>query len=531
MTSINLNSVSKLALAITVGLLAGCSSQGSGSAVATDFIQSKKHVELKNIPQTPSADWTLAWEDQFEGDKINSQNWGLEYNCWGGGNFEQQCYTKRARNAFVKDGLLHIVAHKETFSGPANPEGKSGPKAKLPFTSARLTSLNKRDHKYGRFEIRAKLPSGQGAWPAIWMLPSDKKYGMWAASGEIDIMEAVNLKAQSDAHGATQGDLENRIHGTLHYGSYWPDNMLAGQAVSLPDNVNPADDFHTYALEWEEGEMRWYVDNIHYATQTQDGWYSQYNKNGELVTAEGDAPFDVKFHLLLNLAVGGSWAANANEKGIDKSDFPKTMLVDYVKVYSCSLDTETGKGCATKGEQAILVKGHEAPAILAKDDSYADGPLLDIFSEGLNSQLAYSTYDPNNIIMYQEVVEDGRGKVLAINKKNGAGNIHFRSPTTDLTDWLETGELIFDVKVESMTAGSELIVKTDSGWPKTSDMTVDLPPVGQWGEVRIKLADLLSSGNRAAAGNKADAKTINNLLVFEPSASMVFKLDNIRFEK
>lgn len=532
MTSVNFNNVSQLALAITVSLLAGCSSQTSpASAGGTDFVQSKKPIELQNLPQTPSADWTLVWEDQFNGDKINDQNWSLEYNCWGGGNYEQQCYTKRARNAFVKDGSLHIVAHKETFSGPANAEGKAGLNNKLPFTSARLNTRNKRDHKYGRFEIRAKLPTGQGAWPAIWMLPTDSKYGMWAASGEIDIMEAVNLKAQSDAPGAAPGALENRIYGTLHYGSYWPDNVLTGQAVTLPNNINPADDYHTYAIEWEEGEIRWYVDNIHYATQTQEGWYSQYNNNGELVNAKGGAPFDEKFHLLLNLAVGGSWSANANYRGIDKSDFPKTMLVDFVKVYRCSLDSETGKGCATKGEQAVLVKGQQAPAILAKDDSYAAGPLLDIFSEGLNSQLAYATYDPNELVTYQEIIEEWRGKVLAINKKNGAGNIYFRSPTTDLTHWLESGELVFDVKVESMTAGSELIVKTDSGWPKTSDITVALPPVGQWGEVRIKLADLLSRGNRAAAGNKADPKTINNLLVFDPSAAMVLKLDNIRFEK
>jgi beta-glucanase (GH16 family) len=158
----------------------------------------------------------------------------------------------------------------------------------LPYTSARLRTKDKRDQKYGRFEILAKLPTGQGTWPAIWMLPTENKYGTWAASGEIDIMEAVN----------------------------------------------PADGFHTYAIESEEGEIRRYVDNLHYATQTQDGWYSQYEKEkGLLVIAKGAAPFDEKFHLLLNLAIGGSWFANANQQGVDDSDYPRTMLVDYVKVY------------------------------------------------------------------------------------------------------------------------------------------------------------------------------------------------------
>jgi len=532
MTSNNRNSINQLALAVSLGLLAGCSQTGDSSS-GTDLVQTKKPVMLLDQPTPRSAQWQLVWADEFDGDKINKRNWSLEENCWGGGNNEQQCYTKRARNAYVKDGYLHIVAHNESYSGPDNPEGKVGAGANktLPFTSARLRSKDKRDHKYGRFEIRAKLPSGQGTWPAIWMLPTDNKYGTWAASGEIDIMEAVNLKAQSDAPGAQAGDGENRIYGSLHYGKAWPDNVYSGQDASLPNNINPADDFHTYAIEWEEGEIRWYVDNIHYATQTQDEWYSQYKVDGALVNAKGAAPFDERFHLLLNLAVGGSWSANANQKGIDKSDFPKTMLVDYVKVYRCSADRWKGKGCATIGEQAVKVKGHQAPAILAQDDRYADGPNLDIFSESLNSNLAYGSYDPMDIVSHQEVADGEHGQVLKISKKNGAGNLYFRSPTTDVSHWLESGELIFDIKVESMTDGSELMVKIDSGWPKTSDMTVALPAMGQWGEVRIKLADLLAQSNRFVAGNQADPTMINNLLVFEPTAAMTFSLDNIRFEK
>lgn len=136
-----------------------------------------------------------------------------------------------------------------------------------------------------------------------------------------------------------------------------------------------------------------------------------------------------------------------------------------------------------------------------------------------------------DIVSHQEVADGEHGQVLKITKQNGAGNLYFRSPTTDVSHWLESGELIFDIKVESMTDGSELMVKIDSGWPKTSDMTVALPPIGQWGEVRIKLADLLAQSNRFAAGNKADPSIINNLLVFEPTAAMTFSLDNIRFEK
>ena len=214
-----------------------------------------------------------------------------EINCNGGGNNEQQCYTDAAENSYIADGVLHIVAL------PAE-DG-----ADKPYTSARLNTKYKADFKYGRIEMRAKLPSGQGSWPAFWMLPTDEVYGGWPKSGEIDIMEAVNLKVA-----AKDGSVESNVHGTLHYGREWPDNESSGKAYSLPDGVNPADDFHTYAIEWQEGEIRWYVDNYLYQTQRQSkvrynskdeavglahrGWFAEYfdQGSGELTTDWGTAP-------------------------------------------------------------------------------------------------------------------------------------------------------------------------------------------------------------------------------------------------
>ncbi|WP_394149023.1 family 16 glycosylhydrolase [Vibrio maritimus] len=520
-----------LSSVVSLALLSGCASTEEGESANTDLVQSKAPVQLTNVPVAVSDDWQLVWEDQFEGDTISKRNWSFETNCWGGGNNEQQCYTDRSKNAFVKDGMLHIVAHKERFTGPDNPEGKAGINKTLPYTSARLRTKGKRDQKYGRFEIRAKLPSGQGTWPAIWMLPTENKYGTWAASGEIDIMEAVNLKVQSDAPGAKEGNGENRIYGSLHYGKNWPDNVYSGQGATLPDGVNPADGFHTYAIEWEEGEIRWYVDNLHYATQTQDGWYSQYEKEkGLVVNAEGAAPFNEKFHLLLNLAIGGSWSANANYGGVDDNDYPKTMLVDYVKVYRCGVDRWKGHGCSSHSEFAKLVEGHEAPAILAADDSYADGPTLEIFTDTLNAALAYASYDPVNIVEHKIAQEDERGSVLEITKQNGAGNLYFRSPVTDMTEWKKEGTLVFDIKVEE-GADTELLIKMDSGWPNTSDYVVPKSNVGEWKQVKIAIADILDSDNSFAPGAQADPKAVNNILVFEPQGAMTFKLDNIRFER
>lgn len=357
----------KYMTAIFLGLmLIGCESSNKEAPEQTNEQEQEQEEEQEAVvyPSTviaKSTDWTLVWQDEFDGPEIDSTKWGFEVNCWGGGNQEQQCYTDRAENAFIDSGNLIIKVINESFTGPSETQDSDNydpnVTTTLPYTSARLRSKNKGDWKYGRFEIRAKMPSGQGTWPAIWMLPTDWVYGGWAGSGEIDIMEAVNLGAESDELGRS-GEEELRVYGTLHYGRAWPGNVHSGQAFRLPGDANPAADFHEYAVEWEEGEIRWYVDDIHYATQTQDGWFTQYMKDGVLVDGEGAAPFDQAFHMILNVAVGGAWAGAVNERGIDSSVFPLQMEVDYVRVYECSVDPETGKGCSAVSEEAILVEGH-----------------------------------------------------------------------------------------------------------------------------------------------------------------------------
>lgn len=318
--------------------------------------------------------WTLAWQDEFVGDTLDLSKWDLEENCWGGGNHESQCYTRRRdrqprANAFVRDGLLHIVARRERYTASASPEGGGKATATLPYTSARLRTKRRQEWTFGRFEIRARLPQGQGAWPAIWMLPTDSPYGAWASSGEIDIMEAVNLGTPSDEPGAAPGTPETRVHGTLHYGRTRPGNVYTGTSYRLPDGASPADGFHVYALEWEAGEIRWYVDGTHYATQRADGWWSQTRKGGRWIDAPAGAPFDAasKYHLLLNLAVGGDWAGKVNATGIDASAFPQAMLVDYVRVYRCKAGKPDGSGCATVGAEAKRVAPEPAQRRPAAD--------------------------------------------------------------------------------------------------------------------------------------------------------------------
>ena len=269
-------------------------------------------------------EWKLVWRDEFDGDQIDRTKWDFDLGNgfydyvarqWisGWGNDELQYYTREPENAFVENGRLHMRAIKESLHGCG-------------YTSARLKT-RKRDgsplftQKYGRFEFRAKLPTGAGVWPALWMLPQDEAYGGWAASGEIDIMEA-------------RGQQPHKVVGTLHYGSRWPANTHVSREYELRGGGTIAD-FHVYALEWDPGEIRWFVDGQPYATQS--FWWSSSKRDGSqgappMQAADLNpwpAPFDRPFYLVMNLAVGGRFVGNPDETTV----FPAEMVIDYVRVY------------------------------------------------------------------------------------------------------------------------------------------------------------------------------------------------------
>lgn len=279
-----------------------------------------------------TAGWSLVWQDEFNGSGIDKEKWSFQINCAGGGNNELQCYTDKTKNAFIKDGTLHIQALKESVSGFDGWDGISGNLVSRDYSSARMLTQYKADWRYARVEVNAKLPYGQGIWPAIWMMPSYDVYGNWPLSGELDLMEAVNLK--------TGGINDNLLVQTIHFGDRSPDNRF------IANNYQPTFDvtagFHTYAVEWQQGEIRWYVDQALVSTQTQQAWYTRGNIPPSFLTTEA-RPFDQEFHLLLNLAVGGIWPGPPD----DSTRFPQTLLVDYVRVYECSANTLEGIGCET----------------------------------------------------------------------------------------------------------------------------------------------------------------------------------------
>ncbi len=229
----------------------------------------------------PPPGYKLVWHDEFNSSVLDTSKWNYEVNGGGGGNNELQYYTNSSKNCFIQDSCLVIQALKESYMGKD-------------YTSARLNSNEKGDWTYGRFEVRAKLPYGQGLWPAIWMLPTDWVYGGWPASGEIDIMEELGQQA-------------NKVYGTIHYGD--PHQQQGGNYI-LPSGYFLSN-FHVFACEWDSTSISFFVDSAKY------------------FTVKISKPFDQRFHFILNVAVGGNWPGSPDYR----TSFPQQMVIDYVRVF------------------------------------------------------------------------------------------------------------------------------------------------------------------------------------------------------
>jgi beta-glucanase (GH16 family) len=243
-------------------------------------------------PTPAPAGWKLVWSDEFDGGGLPADDkWTYDVGGSGWGNGEAQYYTDhRMENARVEGGKLVIEARRESYGG-------------MGYTSARLLSRNAGNWLYGRVVVRAKIPGGRGTWPAIWMLPTDWAYGGWPDSGEIDIMEH-------------DGFDPGVIHGTVHTKAY--NHILGTQKTATRTVPDAMTAFHDYTLEWSADRIDVFVDDARYFTFTNEH------------TGSATWPFDRRFHLILNIAVGGSWGA---VKGIDDAAFPQRMEVDYVRVY------------------------------------------------------------------------------------------------------------------------------------------------------------------------------------------------------
>lgn len=251
-----------------------------------------------------SSEPQLQFADEFNQSGLNTTVWnydigtGPPYPGWG--NSELQYYTNRRQNLYFEEieagnSALVIEAREESYGG-------------MPYTSARINTKGKFDFTYGRVEARMKLPEGRGIWPAFWMLGADIDQVGWPASGEIDIMEIV-------------GHEPGVLHGTIHFGNPWPNNSNSGGSYTLAGGGKFSEGYHIFAIEWEPGEIRWYIDDLLYSKKTDADWF---------VPNEPDpAPFNNDFYLLLNIAVGGNWPGSPDAS----TQFPQKMYVDYVRVF------------------------------------------------------------------------------------------------------------------------------------------------------------------------------------------------------
>ena len=294
------------AMAATLTMVTACGkkSEDTTTETVTEEITTEEVIEVPEIEG-----YNLLWHDEFSGDALDETIWSYDPHEPGWTNNELQEYTTSTDNVFVKDGYLTLKAIKtQTENG------------KDYYTSGKIKGQNKSDFLYGKVVIRAKVPEGQGLWPALWMMPTEEeKYGQWPKCGEIDIME-------------TLGHQTEIAYGTLHYGEPHGEQ----QGTYTLEGTTFAEDFHEYSVEWEPGEFRWYIDGNLY--HTVNDWFTA-------VQGEDDkpypAPFDQTFYIQMNLAVGGTWPGNPD----DTTDFANAeFLIDYVRVYQKpSYDTNVKK--------------------------------------------------------------------------------------------------------------------------------------------------------------------------------------------
>lgn len=233
---------------------------------------------------------SLKWSDEFNGKSLDNNTWNYETGGGGWGNNELENYTNSVKNSFITEGNYLVIEARQESSGSNN------------YTSARIQTKGKEEFKYGRMDIRAKLPKGKGIWPAIWMLGSNISTTPWPASGEIDIMELL-------------GHEPNKMYGTMHWGNVGQGSTHIGGSYVLPGE-DFSQKFHVFSIVWDSYKIEWYVDDQKFFT-------------GNKTDVNGNYPFDQPFFFILNLAVGGDWPGNPDATTV----FPQRMIVDYVRVY------------------------------------------------------------------------------------------------------------------------------------------------------------------------------------------------------
>ncbi|MCY4655671.1 MAG: family 16 glycosylhydrolase, partial [Gammaproteobacteria bacterium] len=466
-------------------------------------------------PQVPKG-WQLAWSDEFSGSSLSSSNWNIQTGDGsaegipGWGNNELQSY--QAENVEVSGGNLIITARKEDVNSTA-------------YTSGRINTKGKFDFKYGRAEARIQAAAGQGMWSAFWMLPTGSMYGTWAAGGEIDIMEVFSR----DPNPFTQA--------AIHYGMAWPLNTYQYQKY---ENIDPADGFHLYAVEWDENQIRWFVDGNHYYTVNNNTYWNYYKDATTNAHVEGSAaaPFDQPFHLLLNLAVGGNLPGAP-----DDSALPSQLIVDYVRVYECNINSTTGVGCDGFMDYTdpSVIPPPPGNVFRAEYDLYVDavGPLTFPRSEDVVG-LSLGVWDAGGALALSEMTLESRGTVIDVNTSGGGNFNIFPTDLQRLTlfgmgsasDGANyAGELQFDLYIfaEETDAESAIQVKLDSGFPDLGFVELPIADLAhdQWSTITVQISDIAHNPG-SFGGGPVNLSEVLSVFVLETTGRAHLQVDNIK---
>ena len=511
----------KVAVIAAVLFLTGCGG-ASDSTPAGEF-------------NPPVVEFVTVFEDNFDGTSIDPNRWnvitgdGCPELC-GFGNNEEQVYS--ADNISLADGVLRIEGRREADSS---------------FTSAKLDTNGKFDFRYGRIEVSAKLPGGQGIWPAIWLYHSDPTvYGPWPLSGEIDIVEGFNLGVNGNT----------AVRSTTHYGL--PTLPFNGTGSAFDDGTDPTQGFREYAVEWERDKIRFFVDGVHFQTQTSDDWYTYfpadeegfYDPLGAFKTGPRDAPFVQMYHLILNLAIGGNPVGSPD----GTTAFPQVMEIDYVRVMECvNANPDTGRGCGSGDVNIVPLEDNDggpladvetAQPYIERLDLYEDAPaVLTLSAGGVESSNTLVpdgfTGDGATVVsdpLFQDP-DDAENTVWRVEISGATSNVYLGSEVfDDESSVLKTGfnfsdnrlggeggdgvgELAFDMKVNSLSDGANIVIKIDSGFPNVGEFTLptDEIAVGEWKTYSVKFSDLVANPGfvDCCGGTGVDLAAVINPFVLE----------------
>ena len=485
---------------------------------------------------SPAGTWQLVWSDEFDGDALDLDKWNIQtgdgtaYGIPGWGNNELQSY--RPGNVAVRDGRLVVTARAEAADGKR-------------YTSGRINTRGKFETRYGRIEASIRVPAGQGLWAAFWMLPTNSPYGGWAASGEIDIMEAFSRRP------------EPFIQGAAHFGMAWPLNAHVHRRGFIAPH-DPAEGFHTYAVEWDRCALRWFAAGLHYWTVPSAAYWTYYlgeEANAHRSGPEG-APFDQPFHLLLNLAVGGNLPGDPVAAA-----FPGEMRVDWVRVYRCGVDETTGEGCAGSMDRA-RADAHVEPAsdvYRAEYVLYADG-LRRLAARGTQARLRVDDGDRKlneaqapslkatklrlrvnggrGGLTAVEVDDAARGRVLEVATSGGGQvaivaeeRLRFFGMGSAEDPAKLAGELHFDLFIDGVRTHrrGRLRIGLDSGGGSRAG-AVELPLAGlprdRWIPVAVQVSDI--AHNPRVRRRPLSLRRVRSLFALEPTRAARLRVDNVR---